>query len=146
MANESLKYIGDFIKKCDTAFLSTLNLNGVPEARALANRINGNVSNDKIELYFTTFGNSPKIEQIKKNNDASIYYYTIDDMRSITLFGKVEVVNDKVLKDKLWRDEFKNYYPKGKDDELYAILKFTPTSYKYYIMDNGEFKMIEEKI
>ena len=144
MAN--LEYITDFVKKCDTAFVSTLTLNGVPEVRALSNKINGNLVDDGVELYFTTFTNSPKIEQIRKNSDSSIYYYSVDDMRSVTLFGKIEVIDDKGLKDKIWRDEFKNFYPKGKDDELYGIIKFTPTSYKYYIMDNGEFKMIEEKI
>jgi len=146
MANESLKYIVDFVKKCDVAFLSTLNLDKIPETRGLSNKINDNLVSDKFELYFTTFTNSPKMKQIQKSNAASVYYYTIDDMRSITLFGKAEIVNDKTLKDKMWRDEFKNYYPKGKGDELYGIIKFTPISYKYYIMVNGEFRMVEEKI
>lgn len=146
MTNEALKYIADFVKKCDTAFISTLSLDGIPETRALSNEINKDIADGKIELYFTTFSNSPKMAQIEKNGAASAYYYNIKDMKSITLFGKMEVVKDKTLKDKIWHDEFQNFYPKGKDDELYGVIKFTPMSYKYYIMDNGEFRMIEEKI
>jgi general stress protein 26 len=65
-----------------------------------------------------------------------LYYYlncdTGEDLENVILFGEFEIVTDKSLKDKLWKDDFLQFYKNGKDDELYCVLKFTPVGYKYY--------------
>lgn len=145
--NENKKYIENLVKECESAFFSTLNLDGIPETRALANWFNQKDTNINA-LYFTTYAYSAKTEQIKKFNKSSIYYYSSKTMQSITLFGIVEIINDKKIKDSFWNDKLKNYYPKGKDDENYGLIKFTPKSFKYYKCcgDTAESKKIEEKI
>lgn len=140
------KYIQNVVKNCDIAFLSTLNLDNIPEGRALDNTFNKNDLNAKFELYFKTHTTSPKIAQIKKNNKVSVYYFVVDGMQNMTLFGTLEIVNDKAIKNKFWKDEFSMYYPNGKDDELYGIIKFIPNAYKYYAIIDGDYKKFEGKI
>jgi general stress protein 26 len=130
------KDVMEIINGSGEVFLSTINLEGFPETRAMSNILNKNNADNKLNLYFAAHTNSPKFEQIKKNNDASLYYLIPGNMKNMTLFGKLEVVQDKSLKSKLWKEELAQYYRSGKEDELYGVLKFTPTSYKYYLYNS----------
>lgn len=140
------KILKHVVNTCGIAFVSTLNTEGVPECRALDNGFNKGELSEKFELYFTSYTNSPKIEQIKKDKRSSVYCYIPDNMQSITLFGTLEIINDKAIKDKFWKEEFSRYYPKGKDDESYGIIKFTTNKYKYYTMAEGNYKKLEGSI
>ncbi|GHU00024.1 general stress protein [Alphaproteobacteria bacterium] len=126
------KDVVEIINSCEVAFLSTINLDCFPETRAMSNVINRNIGDD-LNIYLSSHANSPKIEQIKRNSKASLYYFVTENMKNATLFGKIESVNDESLKNELWNEEFAQYYRNGKDDELYGILKFIPTGYKYYV-------------
>ncbi|GHU13103.1 hypothetical protein FACS189449_08010 [Alphaproteobacteria bacterium] len=139
------KEVVEVINSCEIAFLSTLNLDGFPETRAMSNIINMN-TDEELKIYFSSHANSPKVEQIKKNDNASLYYFVTENMKNVTLFGRIESVNDESLKNELWNEEFAQYYRDGKDDELYGILKFIPTGYKYYIYSaDGVPEKIEGK-
>jgi general stress protein 26 len=46
--------------------------------------------------------------------------------------GIIEIVNDKTIKDAIWLDEWKMYYPYGKDSEDYAILRLKTSYVKSY--------------
>jgi general stress protein 26 len=125
------KDVIEIIGSCDVAFLSTINLGKFPETRAMSNALNRSVADD-LSIHFAAHTISPKFGQIEKNDNASLYYFIPENMKNMILFGKIEPVNDKSLKSKLWIDEFATYYKNGKDDELYGVLKFIPTGYKYY--------------
>jgi general stress protein 26 len=134
--NTTKKNIIEVVKSCEIAFLSTVNLDNFPETRALDNTLNKGID-DELKIYFTCGTDSPKVKQLKKNNSASLYYYAPGNYKNMILFGKLELVADNLLKDKLWRDEFLRYYKNGKNDEQYGILKFIPTGYKYYSYGAG---------
>jgi general stress protein 26 len=67
-----------------------------------------------------------------------LYYYVVGGFKNITLFGRLELVTDKLLKDKLWMDDFLQYYKKGKDDECYGIFRFISIKYKCYLYEDGD--------
>ncbi|MDR0755444.1 MAG: pyridoxamine 5'-phosphate oxidase family protein [Puniceicoccales bacterium] len=133
------KEIIEVIKARETVFVSTINLNNFPETRALDNVLNREID-DKLEIYFISDSNSPKVQQFKKNNRASSYCYVTGSWKNMILFGNLELVADKSLKDKLWREEFSQHYKNknGKDDERYGVFKFAPTGYKYYPYEDGD--------
>jgi general stress protein 26 len=93
---------------------------------------------DKLEIYFATDTDSPKMRQLEQNSNASLYYCIAENLKSMILFGRFEVLTDKLLKDRLWQDDFAQYYKNGKDDEQYAVLRFIPVGYKYYVYKDGE--------
>lgn len=134
------KNVVEVVRACDVVFVSTINLENFPETRAMDNVLNKEIDN-KLDMYFVCEINSPKVEQLKRNSNASLYYYVPESWKNAILFGKFEVVTDKSLKDKLWNDNFLEYYKKGKEDEKYCVLKFIPTGYKYYSYEaNGPQK------
>ena len=139
------KDVIEIINACEVAFLSTTNLENFPETRVLSNWFNRNID-EKLDIYFASHIDSPKFEQTSKNGNASLYYFIDKSMKNMTLFGKVEVVNDKALKDRLWNDKLLEYFPDGKESELYGVLKFIPTGYKYYDFESEGSPKVEGKL
>ncbi|MDR2526283.1 MAG: pyridoxamine 5'-phosphate oxidase family protein [Rickettsiales bacterium] len=123
------KDVCDFVRKCEVVYIATTNLDGVAETRAVLNSFDFKSSNNP-EFYFTTHMDSCKIKQIQKNNKGSLYYFMEQD--SLKLFGTFKIIEDKKLKEKLYKPEFNAYYPKGVNDELYGLIQFIPNKYKYY--------------
>jgi general stress protein 26 len=128
------KSIAEIVRTYDLALVSTVNLEKFPETRALDNCLNKKVGAE-LDMYFVCDADSPKVEQLKREANASLYYHgdCAEDgsWGNMTLFGQLEIVKDKTIKDKLWNDDFLKYWEGGKDDEQYCVLKFVPTGYKY---------------
>jgi general stress protein 26 len=135
--NDVKKEIIEVIRSCEVAFVSTINLDNFPETRVMLNVLNREID-ERLEIYFDSNVNAPKVEQAKKNSNASLYYYNETSMNNLILFGKLEIVTNKEQKDKLWHDSFLTYYKNGKDDASYGILKFIPSGYKYYTYKSGD--------
>lgn len=135
------KNIIEVVSASDVAFMSTINLENLPETRCMDNGFNRAID-DNLDIYFACHTNSPKEEQTRHNCNGSLYYVIFDNMRNMTLFGNFQEVLDKSLKDSLWREELASYYQHGKEDPQYAVLKLIPTSYKYY----DDIKKIEGKL
>jgi general stress protein 26 len=87
-------------------------------------------------VYFSTGTNSAKTEHYRKNPKAGVTY--CDGGDSVTLLGKIKIVEDKKLKDALWQDWFIKHFPQGKDDPSYAILRFDAEEATIYIKDKFE--------
>ena len=145
--NDAKRLIGD----TDVAFLATIDEKGFPQVRGLLNllyaahypkqaeyiRKNGM----EFETYFTTNMSSMKVDQIKNNCEASVYYR--EGCNCVLLMGKIELIEDRAVKNALWESDWKLYYKRGVTDPDYAILKFTPLSMKFY--SNLEVNIIELK-
>jgi general stress protein 26 len=127
--------------------LSTVNLDGAPETRAMINIHNKEIAphlQDFFaqipagEVYFITNTSSAKIAQIAKNNKASVYLCDGKTFEGLLLLGAVAEVKDQKIKDAFWHDSWKIYYPDGKDGGDFSILKFNGKDYKFY---TGNFKV-----
>jgi len=132
--------------------LSTVNTDGTPEVRAMINLRHKDIAphlqdffaaHPLTDIYFTTNTSSSKIKHLASSNKASVYLYDAKTFEGVLLLGAAQEIKDKKIKDALWHDSWKIYYPAGKDGGDYSILKFTPASYKFY---TGEFKVESGKI
>ena len=132
----------ELIKKADTAYLTTIDGNGFPSTRAMLNLKNGKqypklvdfmekFDND-LTLFFTTNSSSTKVSQIINNPKVSVYYCDSKSWHGFMCQGTIEIVKSKEIKDAIWLDEWKMYYPDGKDSEDYAILQLKPSYIKSY--------------
>lgn len=130
------------IKKAEAAYLTTIDSNGFPSTRAMLNLKNGKqfpklvdfmtrYDND-LTLFFTTNTSSTKVSQIINNAKVSVYYCDSKSWHGFMCQGEIEIVSDQAIKDAIWLDDWKMYYPDGKDSEDYAILKLKPSYIKSY--------------
>jgi len=132
----------DIIKGADTAYLATIDEKGKPSVRAMLNLrceaqfpglaefFKKNVKSSGFDMFFTTNTSSRKMKQLKVNNACSIYYNV--GYNGLELNGKCETVNDLALKESLWQDGWELYYPRGRKDPDYSVLKFTPKTVRLF--------------
>jgi general stress protein 26 len=140
MNKEVIKKGLELIKRADAAYLTTIDSNGFPSTRAMLNLKNcrqymTQFDNDLI-LFFTTNTSSTKINQILNNAKVSVYYCDPKSWHGFMCQGEIDIVKDKHIKQAIWLDEWKMYYPDGKDSDDYTILKLKPNYVKSYFQFN----------
>ena len=117
-------------------YIATVGQDGLPYIRAVENlrdrqRFAGlahvfDPIIDQFATYFSTNTSSAKVSHIRDNTVASIYYCDPEKHRGLMLGGRMEIVTNTELKHAFWLDGWERYYPKGKDDSDYTLLRFHP--------------------
>ncbi len=79
---------------------------------------------DELNVYYATGINSAKVKRIESNPNALVLW--ISESGYLSLSGVAEVVTDRAVLDRLWRDSFARYFPGGKNDANYAVIRVTP--------------------
>jgi len=126
-----LKKIEKFIKKQNVSFICSVDDKNYPLVKAM-------LKPSKIvglkEFYFSTNTSSMRVEQYRKNPNASIYFYHkgLIQYTGVMLKGKMEVLTDQEIKSELWRKYDIIFYKEGVTDPDYCVLKFTADEGRYY--------------
>lgn len=126
---DSEKTIGNLIDKQSVAFISSIDVEGFPNTKAmLAPRKRMGIST----FYFTTNTSSMRVAQYRKNPKACVYFCDKRFFRGVMLRGTVEVLEDSATKELIWQDGDTMYYSQGVTDPDYCVLKFTAQQGRYY--------------
>jgi len=118
-------------KSVNTLILTCVDADGYPLTKAV---VPGKYRESLNELYFCTNTSSTFVAELSKNPKASVYYYSRKIIwKGCLLRGKMEIVTDMNTKEKYWQSKFKNAYPqKSFTDPDFCVLKFVPTSGRFY--------------
>ncbi|PHV71384.1 pyridoxamine 5'-phosphate oxidase [Sporanaerobium hydrogeniformans] len=123
------KTIGNLIDKQAVSFISSMDSAGFPNTKAM-------LPPRKREgirvFYFTTNTSSMRVTQYRENPNACIYFCDKRFFRGVMLKGTMEVLEDSLTKEMIWRKSDTMYYPKGVADPDYCVLKFTANQGRYY--------------
>ena len=150
-----MKKVISIIEKSDAAYLATIDKEGRPEIRALLNLCNPKMypklagktlvqDGEKLTMYFTTNTSSKKVERIRNNHNAALYFCEPKKFKGICATGTIEEVTDQEFKESLWQTGWLIYYHKGKTDPDYTVLKFTSTKIEgWYDLNRHAFGNVE---
>ncbi len=133
-----MKKIMSIIEKSEAAYLATVDSDGKPEIRALLNLCNPKKykklvgkalkqEGEQLVLYFTTNTSSNKVQRIRNNHNAAVYFCEPEKFNGICVSGTIEEVTDEAVKEEFWQTGWLIYYHKGKKDPDYTLLKLTST-------------------
>jgi len=126
------------IAEFDTAMLVTRGPDGGlrsrPLAIAKAHDGQGHDQNDDA-LYFSTSIDSGKVADL--SSDADVNVSLQEKRRFVSLTGTARVVRDRALIDKLWAEDWKIWFPKGKEDPSLSILIVQPHEASYWDISGG---------
>jgi general stress protein 26 len=122
------KIFETLIKKSHAVILTTINDKSYPSTRAMLNLSKNTLQ----QIWFTTNTSSSKIEQIKDNEKASVYFYSPDTWQGLLLIGKIKIIDDMKIKKSLWEKGWEMYYSKGVEDPDYSVLCFDTKTIEYY--------------
>ena len=110
----------DIMKKAGTCALISLDEEGRPRVRAM----DPFLPEEDLTVWFGTNANSRKVTQIKNDNKVTLYYIDKEATEYVMVHGIAEIIDDSELKEKYWKDTWKNFYPdypKG-----YLLIKVSP--------------------
>lgn len=116
----------ELIEKVPVSVLITIDEHGFPSARPMGTL----PVDDDMVVWYACSGKSAKCEQVGANNKVSIYWEAagagMEGYGWALLKGTAEVLQDEETLDRFWNDEWVRYFPGGRSDPTYAILKVTP--------------------
>lgn len=121
--------IGNLIDKQSTAFISSIDEEGFPNAKAMLPPR----KREGIKVFYsTTNTSSMRVSQYRVNPKASIYFCDKRFFRGVMLKGTMEVLEDQESKEMIWLPGDTTYYPKGVADPDYCVLRFTAENGRFY--------------
>lgn len=77
-------------------------------------------------VYLATSGASDKIAEIKANPAVAVYYCIPRQFDGVMLGGRAEILTDADLKEALWSDDWRIYWPDGYSDPDYVVVRIKP--------------------
>ena len=123
------KTIGTMIDKQTLCYISSIDEYGFPNTKAM---LKPRKRNGIKEIFFSTNTSSQKVTAFRNNPKACVYFCDSRFFKGIMLKGMIEVIENQSEKDMLWQIGDTMYYPKGKTDPDYCVLKLTVISGRYY--------------
>lgn len=123
------KTIGNMIDKQSICYISSVDKDGFPNTKAM---LRPRKRNGIKEIYLSTNTSSLKVSSFRANPKACLYFCDRRFFRGIMLKGTVEILEDQESKDMIWQFGDTMYYPKGKTDPDYCVIKFTSVCARYY--------------
>lgn len=129
MAKDLIKLGLSIVEASKNTIIASVDENGFPNLKAMLKPR----ENDGLKVfYFSTNTSSLRVKQYLENPKASIYFYDNRFFRGIMIRGIMEVLEDQVTKDRIWRDGDSIYYSNGVTDRDYCVLKFTSKNCRIY--------------
>lgn len=129
MSRDVLKIATRLVEKSSKAIIGSIDDEGYPNIKAmLSPREHKGIK----EFYFSTNTSSLRVSQFLKNPKASVYFYDGRFFRGLMLKGKMEVLHDKEVKERIWREGDTLYYKQGVTDPDYCVLRFVSESGRLY--------------
>jgi general stress protein 26 len=116
------------IESSPIAMLGSVDGKGFPNIKAMLN-----VEHEGFKkIWFSTNTSSKRVAQLRENSKACVYYVDQEKFKGLMLVGTVEILQDAVSLQRLWRPGFEKYYPLGVNDPDYTVLCFSATWGNYY--------------
>jgi general stress protein 26 len=130
--NELRIFANDVMERADMLVLATMGADPYPHVRALFNlrdakRFPGLVDYQKgkgLSVYLGTNSSSLKVREVGAESWVSVYYMIPGEFKGLCLVGKA--VSDEEARAAMWVEGWEMYYPKGRDDPDYAVLRIDP--------------------
>lgn len=127
MATEHAQKIHELLDDADTAMLVTESDEGVPHARPMALAC----VDQNCDVWFFTARGNPMIREIQ--NDQRVLIVCQDaPNRFVALAGRAELVVDRSLAHRFWRDEYSKWFSGGLDDPKLLLIHVHAESGEYW--------------
>lgn len=120
----------ELVARSQIAMVGTLDGDGAPRVIAMI----AAEKEDLQRLWFSTNTSSEHVALLQRDPRASVYFaeWASEPWRGLTLGGRMEILQDRASRERLWEDGCERFYPEGIDDPDYTVLRFTAEWGKYY--------------
>ena len=135
---EALKQGLELMENQDFCLLGTNGDNGFPNIKGM-----NNIRHEGMKrIWFGTNTSSSRVQQLKKDNKACVYYVNAKEFKGLLLVGKIDILQDIESRKMLWFEGAEIYYPSGLEDPDNSVLCFTADCGNFYHnLNNISFKV-----
>lgn len=116
------------IEESNFCMLGTNGEDGFPYIKGMTNLKHEGLK----KIWFSTNTSSKRVQQLRKDDRACVYYVDGKPFKGLMLVGTIEILQDIESRKMLWFDGTEKYYPLGVEDPDYAVLCFTAKWGDYY--------------
>jgi len=116
------------IEKSNFCMLGTNGEDGSPNIKGMTNLKHEGLK----KIWFSTNTSSKRVQQLRQDNRACVYYVDEKPFKGLMLVGTIEILQDIESKKMLWSEGAEVYYPLGVEDPDYSVLCFTAKLGNYY--------------
>ena len=116
------------IERSGICLLGTNGEDGFPNIKAMMNAKHEGMN----KIWFSTNTSSRRVQQLRKDNRACVYYVDDKDFKGLMLTGTIQILQDLKSRPMLWNEGDERYYPLGVEDPDYSVLCFTARKGNYY--------------
>lgn len=130
----SIQKLNSLIKDIKFAMMTTVEADGTLRSRPMATQqapFDG-------DLYFFTYGNSPKVEEAQQHHNVNLSYANPDDNAYVSISGTAQLLRDRAKMEQLWNPIYKAWFPKGLDEPDIALLKVNVEQAEYWDSTNNK--------
>jgi general stress protein 26 len=124
----SERKLRELIEGISVAMMTTVDQDGQLRSRPLMTL---EVDSDE-ELWFFTAIDSPKIDEIGRDNRVNLSYSDPDGQDYVSISGQAEIVRDRSKIRQLWRPAHKAWFPDGVDDPQLALIRVDASKAEYW--------------
>ncbi len=125
---EVIKESLGLMERSKICLLGTNGADGFPYIKAMLNLKHEGLK----RVWLSTNTSSKRVQRLKQDNRASVYYVDENTYQGLLLIGTVEILQDIKSRKMLWTEGAEIYYPKGVTDPDYTVLRFTAKKANYY--------------
>jgi general stress protein 26 len=116
------------IQRSSIALLGSLDNDGFPNIKAMLN-----LEYDGLKtIWFSTNTSSKRVAQFARNPKSCVYYVDQEKFEGLLLVGTIQLLQDAISRQRLWRTGFEKYYSLGVYDPDYSVLCFTAEKGNFY--------------
>ena len=116
------------IERSKICLVGTNGEDGSPNIKAMMNAKHDGFN----KIWLSTNTSSRRVQQLKKDNRACVYYVDDKDFKGLMLTGTIQILQDLESRRMLWADGDERYYPLGVEDPDYTVLCFSAHKGNYY--------------
>ena len=137
MADEirPVRKIAELIKDIRIATLTTVDERGHLRSRPMATQ----ESDFEGTLWFLTYDDSPKTDEIGREQQVNVSYSNPNDQRYVSISGRARITHDQKLINELWKPVLKAWFTKGKDDPNIAVITVEAEEAEYWDSPSSAF-------
>lgn len=125
---DALARASALIEKSGVCLLGTNGEDGFPNIKAMLNTKHDGLK----KIWFATNTSSRKVQQLKQDNRACVYFLDDENFQGLMFCGTVEILQDIASKKFFWKKGMEAYYPMCIKDPNYTVLCFTARKANYY--------------
>merc|ERR1719456_66833 len=133
---EAREKIYDLIDKAHVAMLGTYDENGTCHSRPMVPIHNS----DDDDLWFFSNAGTRKLGEIQSDPRVTLDVSDASHSNYVSVLGKAEECTDQSKVEQLWREPFRTWFPKGKEDPNIRLIRFKPELAEYW--DSNSSKLI----